>query len=136
MASKDSVSTWTLEPVRETVRSDVKLPFTEVAERDERTAEELDCEFLRDSKPLSPEDTCVRDVRDGVCSIPACCSRNPLSFGSIADWVPVLVAERFRNCPEPLCDCWPMAEECNTIDVKNPTKATRITGEAHRAPGR
>ena len=43
-----------MEAVREFARSVLGLPFTEVVERDERTAEELGCEFLRDSEPLSP----------------------------------------------------------------------------------
>ncbi|MFO1001660.1 MAG: hypothetical protein U0936_15090 [Planctomycetaceae bacterium] len=44
------------------VRSVLWLPFTEVAERAERTAEELDGAFLRDSGVLSPEETRVRAV--------------------------------------------------------------------------
>lgn len=134
-ASNDSVSS-TLETIREFVRSGVWLPFTEVVERGERTAEELDCEFLRDSGLLSPEDTCVLEVRVEVCSLPACCSRNPRSFGSIADLVPVLVVERLRNCPESLCDCCPTAEEQCTTETRIPAKITEMTGKAHRAPAR
>lgn len=54
----------------------------------------------------------------------------------MADDSPAPVVERLRNCPEPLCDCWPTAEDDTTTEAKIPAKTTRINGDAHRAPGR